>query len=108
MSSRPEPGTVPDFETWFRTSAGQILRWAYFYTRNPELAEDIAQDTVVKVYKAWTSEEKRNKILTQPAYVRKIVKNCFLDYAKGPLPDQRARSRTRRRAARLARQQDRS
>jgi DNA-directed RNA polymerase specialized sigma24 family protein len=52
MSSLPEPGAVPDFETWFRTSAGRLLRQAYYFTRDLELAEDIAQDAAVKVFKA--------------------------------------------------------
>ena len=94
MSSLPEPGAVPDFETWFRTSAGRLLRQAYYFTRDPELAEDIAQDAAVKVFKAWPDEETRGKILTQPGYVRAIVYHCFLDHIKVP-------SRTNRREAGL-------
>jgi RNA polymerase sigma factor (sigma-70 family) len=82
MSSLPEPGAQPDFDTWFRKTAGQILRQAYLITRNAELAEDIAQETALKAYKAWATEEKRAMILTRPAYVRKIVLNCFLDHVK--------------------------
>lgn len=84
MISLPEPGTGMEFETWFRTFAGQLLRQAYFYTREPKLAEDIAQDTAVKVFKAWADEETRGKILTQPGYVRAIVFHCFLDHIKVP------------------------
>jgi DNA-directed RNA polymerase specialized sigma24 family protein len=84
MSSLPEPGAAPNFETWFRKSAAQLLRQAYYFTRDPELAEDIAQDAAVKVFKAWPDEETRSKILTQPGYVRAIVYHCFLDYIKVP------------------------
>jgi RNA polymerase sigma-70 factor (ECF subfamily) len=95
MSSLPEPGAAPNFETWFRKSAAQLLRQAYYFTRDPELAEDIAQDAAVKVFKAWPDEETRSKILTQPGYVRAIVYHCFLDYIKVP-------SRTNHREAELA------
>lgn len=82
MITLPEPDSVPDFETWFRTCAESLLRQAYFYTREPKLAEDIAQDAAVKVFKAWADEETRGKILTQPGYVRAIVCHCFLDHIK--------------------------
>ena len=49
MSSPPEPSSVPDFETWLRQSTSEILRRAYYYTRDPVLAEDIAQETAIKV-----------------------------------------------------------
>ena len=82
MSGHPEPCSVPDFETWFRTSAAEILRRAYYYTRDPVLAEDIAQETAIKVYKAWPDEETRSKIITRPAYRNTIIKHCFLDHIK--------------------------
>jgi RNA polymerase sigma factor (sigma-70 family) len=83
MSTQPGSGAVPeDFETWFREAGGELLRWAYFYTRDPALAEDIAQESAIKVYKAWPDEETRETILTQPAYRKTIVKNCFLDRIK--------------------------
>lgn len=89
MIRPPEPGSTPDFETWFRTSAAEILRRAYYYTRDPVLAEDIAQEAAIKVYKAWPDEETRSKILTQPGYRNTIIKHCFLDHIK-------VRSRTNR------------
>jgi RNA polymerase sigma factor (sigma-70 family) len=82
--SHPDPGTVPDFEPWFRRSAGEILRQAYFCTRDQVFAEDIAQEVAIKAYKAWANEEIRDKILTQPGYVRAMVKNAFLDHIKVP------------------------
>lgn len=82
--SHPDPGTAPDFEPWFRQSAGEILRLAYFCTRDPVLAEDIAQEVAIKAYKAWANEVIRNRILTQPGYVRTMVKNAFRDHVKVP------------------------
>jgi len=82
--SHPDPGTVPDFEAWFRRSGGEILRQAYFCTRDQVLAEDIAQEVAIKAYKAWATEETRDRILTQPGYVRTMIKNAFLDHIKVP------------------------
>ena len=82
MSSHPGPGEAPDFEAWLRQHGGELLRRAYAYTRDPARAEDIAQEAAIKVYKAWTDDKTRGKILTQPAYRNAIVKNCYLDHAK--------------------------
>ena len=82
MSSHPDPGEIANFEIWFRKHGRKLLRWAYSYTRDPKLAEDIAQEAAAKVFKAWPDDEMRGKILTQPGYVRTIVYHCFLDHIK--------------------------
>jgi len=82
MSSHPDPGAIPDFETWFSKHGRKLLRRAYSCTRDPKLAEDIAQEAAAKVLKAWPDDETRDKILTQPGYVGTIVYHCFLDYIK--------------------------
>jgi RNA polymerase sigma factor (sigma-70 family) len=81
MSNLPGSGEEPDFETWFRQFAHRLIRWAYYYTRDPKLAEDIAQDAAVKAFKAWPDEETRDK-LAHPGYVHAIVCHCFLDHIK--------------------------
>jgi RNA polymerase sigma-70 factor, ECF subfamily len=81
MSSLPGPGAEPDFETWLRQFAHRLLWWAYYYTRDMKLAEDIAQDAAVKAFKAWPEEEARDK-LAYPGYVHTIVFHCFLDHVK--------------------------
>lgn len=81
MSDQASPGT-PDFETWFRQEGDRILRTAHSLARNPHLAEDIGQEAVIKLVKAWRSEDMRSKILTSPAYVRRVVINTYLDYIK--------------------------
>jgi RNA polymerase sigma-70 factor, ECF subfamily len=84
MSSPPEPDKVPDFGIWFEQAGREILRKAYFTTRDPKLAEDIAQEATLKLYKAWGNEEARHKILTQPGYVTTTIRNCYLDHIKVP------------------------
>jgi RNA polymerase sigma factor (sigma-70 family) len=84
MSSLSEPGSTRDFVTWLSKSADQLLKLAYLYTKDSKLAEDIAQEAAVKVFKAWPDDETRGYILTLPSYVRTIVYNCFLDHIKVP------------------------
>jgi len=88
MSSLPVPGSVPDFETWLRQSSRLLLQTARFCTGDEKLAEDIAQEAAIKVFKAWADDKTRDQILTGPGYLRKIVVNCYLDHIK-------VRSRTR-------------
>lgn len=82
MGSHQDHSEVPDFEVWFRANAGELLRYALFVAPDRAKAEDIAQDAAVKVFKAWASEDLRERIITSAAYVRRIVENCFLDYRK--------------------------
>ena len=82
MRSRPEPGSKREFEIWYEKSGYQFLRLAYFYTRDPKLAEDIAQEATAKVWKAWPDDQKREKILTLPGYVPTIVRHCFFDHLR--------------------------
>lgn len=84
MSTGPGRDEAPDFVVWFRANHGWILRRAYSFTRDPVLAEDIAQDAVVKIFKAWKREDQRECILGSRAYVRKVVRNCYFDYLRRP------------------------
>lgn len=79
------PDSGPEgFEAWFRESAEELLRLSYLCTRDKGLAENISQDVAVKVFKAWADEGIREEILTQPGYVRTMVRNAFRDYLKVP------------------------
>jgi len=88
MNSPPNTGQSPDFESWFRTSGRLLLEQARLYTSDVKLAEDIAQEAAIKVFKAWDDEIKRSKFLIT-GYVCTTVRNCYLDHIK-------ARSRTNR------------
>jgi RNA polymerase sigma-70 factor, ECF subfamily len=82
MSSHPGSDAEPDFETWFETSAADMLTVAYFYTGDPKQAEDIAQEAAFKVFKTWDTEEIRRAVFENPGYLRAIIRNCYLDYIK--------------------------
>jgi len=83
MSSRPEPGTPREYETWLRGPDGRsMLRLASWYAGDPELAEEMAQEAAVKVFKAWSDDKMRYLVLNQPGYVSAIVRNCFLDHVR--------------------------
>src|SRR5262249_35315606 len=84
MSSHPGPDTQEDFDAWLQVASPKILRDAYFVTRDPKLAEDIAQEATLKFFKAWANEEMRGKILTQPGYIRTTIYHCYLDHIKVP------------------------
>jgi RNA polymerase sigma factor (sigma-70 family) len=84
MSSRLDPGDETEFVDWFTATAGDLLRWSHFYTRDPRLAEEIAQDAAIKLFKAWSRDALREKVLTSPAYVCTIVHHCYLDHIKVP------------------------
>jgi RNA polymerase sigma factor (sigma-70 family) len=84
MTCEPGPPEVPeDFVPWLTQGGGEeIYRMACFCTRDPKLGEEIAQDAVIKIYKAWPDKEKRDYIRTVPACRWTIVKNCYRDYLR--------------------------
>jgi RNA polymerase sigma factor (sigma-70 family) len=84
MSSRVGSGDETEFVSWLRTNGGHLLRSSYYYTRDPRLGEEIAQDAATKIFKAWSRDAMREKILSSPAYVRSIVYHCYLDHIKVP------------------------
>ncbi|WUH98736.1 RNA polymerase sigma factor [Spirillospora sp. NBC_00431] len=84
MINRPDPREVPDFGVWFRENGGRLLNYAQLFVQRKSQAEDIAQEAATKILKAWTDEEKRELIMTSDRYVRRIVRNCYLDYQKVP------------------------
>jgi RNA polymerase sigma factor (sigma-70 family) len=83
MRRQPGPREVPeDFVPWFRQAGGELYRMAYFCTRDEKLADDIAQEAAIKIYKAWPDKEKRDKVRTLAAYRWAIVRNCFRNYLR--------------------------
>jgi len=61
-----------------------LFRHAYSLTRDPGMAEDIAQEAAVRIFKAWASEDLRGKIIASKGYACRIITNCFLDHVRVP------------------------
>lgn len=102
MSSPQGTGPPSSFESWFETSKRWLLEQAKFYVEDEWLAEDMAQEAAIKVFKAWNDETKRGKVLASRGYTCRTVYNCYLDYVK-------VRSRTNQGEVELdARRHDRS
>lgn len=69
-----------------------LLRFAYLLSGNREFAEDLVQDTLVKVYRRWPRVVKTER---PDAYVRRMLVNEYLSWRRrrsgherpGPVPD---------------------
>lgn len=63
------------FEQFAQEQTIRLLRTAYLLTGNQQDAEDLAQDTLVKVHQRWRQVAKsRNRV----AYVQRMLTNHFL------------------------------
>ncbi|WP_424533709.1 RNA polymerase sigma factor [Sphaerisporangium viridialbum] len=75
MSALEADGT-PDSKSWIEDNHARLLRLALLFTRDPRLAEDIAQEACLKIMRAWPKKPQRDSIITSPGYVVTIVKNA--------------------------------
>jgi RNA polymerase sigma factor (sigma-70 family) len=82
MSNRTDCEEVTDCKAWFEKNEPRLLRNAYFVTWDLVLAQDIAQEAAIKIFKSWADETQREKILGSWSYVARIVLNCYLDFKK--------------------------
>jgi len=73
-----------DFESWFRHHASLLYQYAYWFCREGPLAEDVAADAALNIYKAWSNDQQRILIRAHRGYVYRIVKHAYLDFAKVP------------------------
>jgi RNA polymerase sigma factor (sigma-70 family) len=81
VSSR-DSREAEEFKPWLEANGPWLRRTAHFVTPDRETGEDIAQEAVIKLFKAWTNESLREKILTSRSYVGRLVLNCYLDHKK--------------------------
>ncbi len=65
------------FEYFYETFALPIYRFLYFKTGKKEVAEDLMQDTFLKLYKAQTEG---SILVTSKSYIYTIAKNTLTDY----------------------------
>jgi RNA polymerase sigma factor (sigma-70 family) len=82
MSNRPDREEVTDYKAWFEKNEAGLFRNAYFVTWDRGIAEDIAQEAAIKIFKSWADETQREKILGSWSYVARVVLNCYLDFKK--------------------------
>ena len=81
MNSR-DGREAEQFKPWLEEN-GPWVRWnAHLVTPDWETGEDIAQEAVIKLFKAWGNENLREKILNSRSYVGRLVLNCYLDHKK--------------------------
>jgi RNA polymerase sigma-70 factor (sigma-E family) len=71
MSSR-----APDFERFVTDQTGGLVRTAYLITWDLQEAEDLVQETLIKVAKRWPKIRRMDRPL---AYARRILVNEALD-----------------------------
>lgn len=66
---------LPSFEEYAAVSWSRLYRSAYLLAGNHADAEDLAQQTLIKVHHAWDRVSASDSI---DAYVRRILTNAFL------------------------------
>ncbi len=85
MSNSPESLSLVDltdeksFEEVFRTFYGQLCGFAMKYVKEPEVAEEIVQDTFTKI---WVKVSELNIQTSIKSYLYGAVRNASLNYIK--------------------------
>ena len=51
--ARTDTGRDTEFAEWFLARRGRLLRTAYLLVGDPDLAEDLVQETAANLYLAW-------------------------------------------------------
>lgn len=73
-----------DFGDFVAAQSASLLHYARLLTRDHQLAEDLVQEALIKVYLSW------NSIRTNPlAYTRRVVLNRFLSGKRKRRVDER-------------------
>ena len=69
------------FAEFVRTNTAALLRTAYLLTGSSSAAEELVQDTLVRLYPKWDKVEAAD---VQIAYVRRALTNTFLNERRRP------------------------
>jgi RNA polymerase sigma-70 factor (sigma-E family) len=67
---------VEDFEAWVHARSGALARSAYLLTGDVHLAEDLLQDTLVRVADRWRRVSRSGE---PDAYARRVMHNLAID-----------------------------
>jgi RNA polymerase sigma-70 factor (ECF subfamily) len=84
---RAQAGDVSAFEALVSSHLGQVRRFARAFARNEDEAADLAQEALLKVYRAIRSYRFKSSFST---WLYAIVRNVFLDAARGRAAKERA------------------
>jgi RNA polymerase sigma-70 factor (sigma-E family) len=74
-------GTEREFAEFVRARTGDLLRTAYLLTGNAVAAEELVQDTLVRLYPKWDRVAAADVPL---AYVRRSLTNAFVTGTRRP------------------------
>ncbi|MGN6606776.1 MAG: SigE family RNA polymerase sigma factor [Jatrophihabitans sp.] len=80
MSDAGWPEPEVDFTSFVRANTAALLRTAYLLTGSSGAAEELVQETLVRLYPQWHRVEAADVPL---AYVRRSVTNTFLNQRRG-------------------------
>ena len=70
-------GADDDFVEYARTSASQLRRTAYLLCRDWDLAADLTQTTLARMFVHWSRINRRDN---PHAYARQVLSRAFLDH----------------------------
>lgn len=87
LVERAREGDVAAFERLIATYQGKVYTFAFAFTGQPDLAQDLAQDALVKVYRSLGSFRFQSAFTT---WLYSIVKNTYLDAVKSRAGRERA------------------
>ena len=72
-------GADDDFAEYARTSAGQLRRTAYLLCHDWDLAADLTQTTLARMFVQWKRITRRDN---PHAYARQVLSRAFLDHRR--------------------------
>jgi RNA polymerase sigma-70 factor (sigma-E family) len=68
-----------EFEEWFRQELPRLLRLATVLSGNPDSAQDLVQDVLIRVEQRWA---KLSVLDHRDAYIRRMLVNEYLSYRR--------------------------
>jgi RNA polymerase sigma-70 factor (sigma-E family) len=76
-----EAGTVPDFASYVAARRPALLRWARSVAGDPHSAEDLLQDSLVRVLPRWDGLREG---AAADAYVRRTITRQYVSWQRQP------------------------
>src|SRR4051794_37407340 len=70
-----------DFRDWAGGCRGGLRRTAYLLSGDWFLADDLVQDTLVRIYRVWQRLERSGDV---GGYARRVLLNLYLDHRRRP------------------------